>query len=53
VYKAKIKNRPIEFVAVKKIKKEQLKEDIKENLCVDEITEEDFKQEINKFNREL
>ena len=53
VYKAKIKNGPIEFVAIKKIKKEQLKEDIKENLCVDEITEEDFKQEINKFNKEL
>ena len=53
VYKAKIKNCPIEFVAIKKIKKDKLKEDIKDNLCVSEITEEDFKKEINKFNREL
>ena len=50
VYKAKIKN---ELVAIKKIKKEQLKEDIKDDLCVDEVTEEDFKEEINKFNKEL
>ena len=53
VHKARIRDYFTEFVAVKKIKKEQLKEDIKENLCVDEITEDDFKQEINKFNKEL
>ena len=53
VYKAKIKNFFTEFVAIKKIKKEQLKEDIKENLVIDEISEGDFKKEINKFNREL
>ena len=55
VYKAKIESDeyPNKFVAVKKIKKEQLKEDIKENKCIDEITEEDFKNEISKFNREL
>ena len=53
VYKGKIKNFFTQFVAVKKIKKERLKEDIKENLCKDEITEEDFKKEINKFNKEL
>ena len=41
------------LVAVKKIKKDQLKEDIKEDKCIDEITEEDFKEEIIKFNREL
>ena len=38
---------------MKKIKKEPLKEDIKENLVVDEITDEDFKEEIIKFHREL
>ena len=55
VHKAEIKSKeyPSKFVAIKKIKKEQLKEDIKENLCVDEITEEQFKKEISKFNREL
>ena len=53
VYKARIQNYYIEYVAVKKIKKLQLKQDIKENLVVDEITEEDFKKEINKFNRVL
>ena len=50
VEKVKYKNN---LVAVKKIKKEQLKEDIKEIKCIDEIDEEDFKEEINKFNREL
>ena len=50
VYKAEYKNNP---VAVKIIKKEQLKEDIKENNCIDEITEEDFKEEIIKFQREI
>ena len=50
VYKAKYQD---QFIAVKKIKKEPLKEDIKENLVVDEITEEDFKEEIIKFHREL
>ena len=42
-----------EIVAVKKIKKAQLKEDIKEERCIDEITEEEFKEDIIKFNREL
>ena len=50
VYKAKYQD---QFIAVKKIKKEPLKEDIKENLVVDEITDEDFKEEIIKFHREL
>ena len=53
VSKAEIKNFPVQYVAVKKIKKNQLKEDIKENNCVDEITDEDFLNEIIKFNREL
>ena len=50
VYKAKYKD---QYIAVKKIKKDQIKEDMKENLYVDEITEEDFKGELIKFNREL
>ena len=50
VYKAKYLGRE---VAVKKIKKDQLKEDIKEENCIDEISDEDFKNEIIKFNREL
>ena len=50
VYEAKYGEK---IVAVKKIKKEQLKEDLKESLVIDEITDEDFKEEIIKFNREL
>ena len=55
VHKAEVEKNSYQsqYVAIKKIKKEKLKEDIKENLCVDEITEEDFKNEISKFNREL
>ena len=41
------------IVAVKRIKKSQIKEDLKDNLCVDELTEESFKGEIVKFNMEL
>ena len=41
------------IVAVKKIKKSILKEDIKEERCIDIITEEEFKGDIIKFNREL
>jgi len=40
-------------VAIKKIKKAILKEDIKEERCIEEITEEEFKEDIIKFNREL
>ena len=50
VYKAKYKEN---IVAVKTIKKKQLKDDIKDSKCVIEITEEDFKNEIIKFNKEL
>ena len=50
VYKAKYKEK---LVAVKKIKKQQLKDDIKDIKCINEITDEDFKDEIIKFNREL
>ena len=50
VYEAKYGEK---IVAVKKIKKDQLKEDLKESLVIDEITDEDFKEEIIKFNREL
>ena len=55
VYKAKIKNSnyPFEYVAIKKIKKDALKEQLKIALSKNEINEEDFKQEISKFNREL
>ena len=50
VYKARYEGN---LVAVKKIKKEILKEDLKETLCTDKINEDDFKQEIIKFNKEL
>ena len=50
VYKAKYKGK---LVAIKKIKKEQLKEDLKLELVVNEISEKDFLKEIIKFNREL
>ena len=50
VYKAKYKGK---LVAIKNIKKEQLKEDLKESLCVEDISDEDFLNEIIKFNREL
>ena len=42
-----------EFVAIKKIYKDKIKEEMKFALCKDEITEEDFKPEIAKFNKEL
>ena len=41
------------IVAIKKIKKEQIKDDLKDSLCLDEITDEYFKEEIVKFNMEL
>ena len=50
VYKAKYNGK---LVAVKKIKKEQLKDDIKDSKCVIDLTEQDFQEEIVKFNREL
>ena len=50
VYKAEYES---QLIALKKIKKDKIKEDILENLCVDEITEEDFKEEIIKFHREI
>jgi serine/threonine-protein kinase ULK/ATG1 len=54
VYKAKlIRGGDNKYVAIKKIKKEKLKDDIKEDKCIDVLTEEDFKEEIIKFNREL
>ena len=55
VYKAKRKNgdHQFEYVAIKKIKKDALKEELKISLCKNEIDEEDFKKEIIKFNREL
>ena len=55
VNKAKRKNGnyPDKYVAIKKIKKDALKEELKINLCKNEIDEEDFKKEIIKFKREL
>ena len=55
VYKAKIKNNfyPEEYVVIKKIKKDALKEELKFKLTRNEIDEKDFKKEIIKFNREL
>jgi len=41
------------FVAIKKIKKDKLKEDIKLDKCIVEVTEKDFQEEIIKFNKEL
>ena len=41
------------FVALKYIKKEQLKEDIKRSKFLFEVSEEEFKKEKNKFEREL
>ena len=51
VYEATLKNG--EKVAIKKINKDRLKEDMIEDLCEEEITEEDFKPEIIKFNKEI
>ena len=56
VYKAKRINdddSPDKYVAIKKIKKDALKEELKINLKKNNITKEDFKEEIIKFNREL
>ena len=50
VEKAKKKKK---IVAVKRIKKVPLKDDIKEEKCIEEIREKEFKEHIIKFNREL
>jgi serine/threonine protein kinase len=42
-----------QLVAVKKIKKERIKEDIKEDLCTTIVTKEDFKPHVDNFNKEL
>ena len=41
------------FVAIKKIYKDKIKEEMKFTMMKEEITEEDFKPEIAKFNKEL
>jgi len=41
------------YVAIKKIFIDKLKDELKYNLVKDEITDEDIKPEIEKFNREL
>ena len=57
VYKAKIISQKSdlenEFVAVKKIFKDKIKEEMVLTLCKEEITEEDFRPEIEKFNKEI
>ena len=56
VYKAKLKSPSInnvDYVAVKKIFKNKIKEEMEYNLCQEEITDEDFKPEIEKFNKEI
>ena len=55
VHKARIKNKnyPVDMVAIKLIHKDILKEEIKLNLMVDKITEEDFIPQIVKFNKEI
>ena len=59
VYKArKIKqiesdSEPDIYVAIKKIFIDKLKEELKYDLVKDEITDEDIKPEIEKFNKEL
>ena len=41
------------LVAIKKIYKDKIKKEMKFSMCKEEITEEDFKPEIIKFNKEL
>ena len=57
VYKAKILSESSylenEYVAIKKIFKDKIKEEMVLNLCKEKITEEDFKPEIEKFNKEI
>ena len=55
VYKAKVNNGnfPVEYVAIKKIKKKALEEELKIKLNKNVISKEDFEKEIIKFNREL
>ena len=57
VYKAKITSQSLyvekEYVAVKKIFKDKIKEEMILTLCKERITEEDFKPEIEKFNKEI
>ena len=52
VYKAQLKSNK-EIVAVKKIFKNKVKDEMKFDLMKDEITDEDFKPEIIKFNKEI
>ena len=51
VYKAEMPNGRL--IAVKKIHKEKVKEEMKFSKCKEEITEEEFQPEIEKFNKEI
>ena len=53
VYKGKIKDKKNTAVAIKKIKKDSLKEELKMMNSTNEIDDEDFEKEITRFNREL
>ena len=54
VYKARLIDDPYSgLVAVKKIFKDKIKDEMKFVQCKEEITEEDFKPEIIKFNNEI
>ena len=55
IYKAKllVQSTKQEFVAVKKIFKDKIKKEMRYNIKKQVITEEDFKSEIQKFNKEI
>ena len=55
IYKAKliVQNSIQEFVAVKKIFKDNIKKEMRYQKIKQVITEEDFKSEIQKFNKEI
>jgi len=55
IYKAKLldQNSKQEFVAVKKIFKDNIKKEMRYQIKKPVITEEDFKSEIQKFNKEI
>lgn len=54
IYKGKIEDiNGVKYVAVKKIYKNAIKNEMKLQQCKIEITEEEFKPEIEKFNKEI
>ena len=54
VYKGQIQNKSnLIYVAIKKIHKERIKEDMMDDLCETEVTDIEFQPEIIKFNKEI